>query len=204
LAKNLLLILTRNPELGKCKTRLAAKIGDRAALQVYAFLLDHTRSITQGLSMEKWVLYSEEIWESDIWDNAIFQKRLQQGVDLGQRMEHAFREGFRAGFGNIVIIGSDLFDLSQGDLESAFSLLEENDHVLGPAEDGGYYLLGMKALEPKLFRGKAWSSDTVLADTLEDLKDKKVALLPERNDVDRYEDIKDIKAFAPFIKHLDL
>lgn len=198
------MILTRNPELGKCKTRLAAKIGDRAALQVYAFLLDHTRSITQGLSMEKWVLYSEEIWESDIWDNAIFQKRLQQGVDLGQRMEHAFREGFRAGFGNIVIIGSDLFDLSQGDLESAFSLLEENDHVLGPAEDGGYYLLGMKALEPKLFRGKAWSSDTVLADTLEDLKDKKVALLPERNDVDRYEDIKDIKAFAPFIKHLDL
>lgn len=204
LAKNLLLILTRNPELGKCKTRLAAEVGNQAALEIYGFLLRHTRAITLGLPMEKWVLYSEQIWEEDIWDPAIYQKKLQRGDDLGQRMENAFREGFRAGFGNIVIIGSDLHDLSQGDLETAFSLLEAHDHVLGPAQDGGYYLLGMKVLDQKVFRDKAWSSDTVLADTLVDLQGKKVALLPERNDVDHYKDIKDIKVFAPFIKHMDL
>jgi len=198
------MILTRNPEPGKCKTRLAARVGDRAALEIYGFLLRHTRAITQGLPMEKWVLYSEEIWQQDIWEPAIFQKRLQRGMDLGQRMENAFRDGFEAGFGNIVVIGSDLYDLSQYDLERAFALLEKNDHVVGPAEDGGYYLLGMKSLNSELFRGKAWSSETVLAQTLADLKDKKVALLPERNDVDHFEDIKDIGAFAPFLKHMDL
>lgn len=204
MAKNLLLILTRNPELGKCKTRLAAHVGDRAALDIYGFLLGHTRAITQGLPMEKWVLYSEEIWEKDIWDPAIYHKKLQWGDDLGQRMENAFREGFLSGFGNIVIIGSDLYDLSQEDLETAFSLLEQHDHVVGPAEDGGYYLLGMKALKTELFQGKVWSSETVLADTLADLEGKKVALLPKRNDVDHFEDIKDIGAFAPFLKHMDL
>lgn len=203
MAKNLLLILTRNPELGKCKTRLAAKVGDRAALEIYGFLLRHTRKVTLGLPMEKWVLYSEEIWERDIWEPANYQKKLQRGENLGQRMENAFRDGFRAGFGNIVIIGSDLYDLSQDDLEAAFSLLEQHDHVVGPAKDGGYYLLGMKALKPELFQGKAWSSETVLAETLADLEGTDVALLPERNDVDLLEDIKDIQAFAPFIKHLE-
>ena len=79
LSKDLLLILTRNPELGKCKTRLAAKVGDRAALDIYKFLLDKTVSFTEDLKVEKWVYYSEEIWKDDIWDNNIYhfkKKRL--------------------------------------------------------------------------------------------------------------------------------
>ncbi|KAB5489411.1 MULTISPECIES: TIGR04282 family arsenosugar biosynthesis glycosyltransferase [Flagellimonas] len=202
MSNSLLLILTRNPELGKCKTRLAATVGDRAALEIYQFLLQHTVSLTKHLKVEKWVYYSEEIWEDDMWDNAHYQKKLQIGKDLGERMQNAFKEGFQAGFEKIIVIGSDMYNLAQTDLEEAFSKLETHDYVVGPAEDGGYYLLGMKSLNEALFRDKEWGTDTVLADTLQDLKTARVGLLPERNDIDYYEDIKDIKAFAPFIKHI--
>lgn len=202
LSKDLLLILTRNPELGKCKTRLAAKVGDRAALDIYKFLLDKTVSFTKGLKVEKWVYYSEEIWKDDIWDNNVYQKKLQVGSDLGIRMMNAFKEGFQAGFEHIIIIGSDMYHLNQSDLEEAFSKFKNHNFVVGPAEDGGFYLLGMKSLKKELFQNKEWGTNTVLADTLSDIKDEKVALLEEKNDVDHYEDIKDIEAFGPFLKHI--
>ncbi|MBA4744893.1 MAG: TIGR04282 family arsenosugar biosynthesis glycosyltransferase [Muricauda sp.] len=202
MSKNLLLILTRNPELGKCKTRLAAKVGDKTALDIYNFLLDKTVSFTKDLKVEKWVYYSEEVWENDIWDNKVYQKKLQKGKDLGERMMNAFKEGFQAGFENIIVIGSDMFHLNQSDLEEAFSKFKDHNYVVGPAEDGGYYLLGMKSLREELFQNKTWGTNTVLSDTLSDLKLEKIALLDEKNDVDYYEDIKDIKAFEPFLKHI--
>ncbi|RIV70899.1 TIGR04282 family arsenosugar biosynthesis glycosyltransferase [Flagellimonas aequoris] len=202
MSKSLLLILTRNPELGKCKTRLAATVGDNAALEIYKFLLNHTVSLTKDLSVNKWVFYSEEIWEDDIWDNHIYQKKLQVGKDLGERMLNAFKEGFQAGFDQVIIIGSDMYHLAQKDLEEAFRQLKNHDYVVGPAEDGGYYLLGMKQLNEKLFQNKAWGTNTVLASTLKDIEGTKIALLDERNDVDYYEDIKDIGAFQPFLKHI--
>ena len=133
MSKNLLLILTRNPELGKCKTRLAAKVGDRAALDIYTFLLEKTLSFTKDLEVEKWVYYSEEIWEDDIWTSDVYQKKLQVGNDLGERMLNAFKEGFDAGFKNIIIIGSDMYHLNQSDLEEAFSKLKDHNYVVGPA-----------------------------------------------------------------------
>ncbi|NVN17465.1 DUF2064 domain-containing protein [Muricauda sp. HICW] len=202
MSKNLLLILTRNPELGKCKTRLASKVGDKAALEIYKFLLDKTVSFTKDLKVEKWVYYSEEVWENDIWNNNLYSKKLQTGTDLGERMMNAFKEGFQAGFKNIIIIGSDMYHLNQSDLEEAFSKLEHHEYVIGPAEDGGYYLLGMKSLKTALFQNKKWGTNTVLADTLSDIKEDSFVLLNEKNDVDYYEDIKDIEAFAPFLKHM--
>lgn len=199
---SLLLIFTRNPELGKCKTRLAAKIGDKTALEVYEFLLRHTVSFTRDLNVKKQVFYSETVWENDIWENSIYQKNLQEGADLGLKMLHAFKEGFEAGFKKIIIIGSDMFDLSRGDLETAFAKLDQYNYVIGPAEDGGYYLLGMTALEQKLFLDKSWGQNTVLGDTLLDLKNEEFLLLPEKNDIDHYEDIKHLEAFKPFIKHI--
>lgn len=200
-SKNLLLIFTRNPELGKCKTRLAVTVGDQTALDIYNFLLYHTVSITKNLSATKIVYYSETIWENDIWDTAIFLKKLQNGSDLGDRMQHAFQKGFEEGFEKIIVIGSDLFDLSENDIENAFSALNDAEFVLGPAEDGGYYLLGMKYLEPNVFKDKAWGTNTVLQDTLTDLKNKKTTFLERRNDVDIYDDIKDVAAFKPFLKN---
>ena len=197
--KELLMIFTRNPELGRCKTRLAASVGEQTALDIYTFLLEHTADITKGLRADKRVYFSEKIGREGPWDETVFQKSLQQGEDLGKRMARAFEEGFTEGYERILIIGSDMYDLREEDLELAFSKLEDRDFVIGPALDGGYYLLGMKGLYPGLFRNKKWGGPTVLKDTLDDLKGKSYELLEVRNDVDVLEDIIDHPAFKPFL-----
>ncbi|MEJ1223255.1 TIGR04282 family arsenosugar biosynthesis glycosyltransferase [Sediminicola sp. 1XM1-17] len=202
--KNLLLIFTRNPELGKCKTRLAAKVGDQTALEIYTFLLAHTHAITKEAKATKEVHYSEEIWDDDIWEPAHYHKKIQSGGDLGERMSKAFSDGFEAGYKNIIIIGSDMYDLSTADLNTAFQELDKKPFVIGPAEDGGYYLLGMSKMNSGLFKNKAWGTDTVLKDSLNDLSNEDVKLLKIKNDVDHYEDIQHIKAFEPFLKKLKI
>ena len=199
--ENLLLIFTRNPELGRCKTRLAAAVGKGTALEIYKFLLEHTVKISSELDVQKEVYYSEEIWENDIWDNDIYSKKLQTGIDLGERMANAFKAGFKAGYKKIIIIGSDMYDLSQVDLQGAFETLEKADYVVGPAIDGGYYLLGMKTFKEDLFIDKAWGTGNVLKDTLKNLEEERFELLAERNDVDYFEDIKDVPAFQKFFKN---
>ena len=198
--KNLLLVFTRNPELGKVKTRLAKTVGDKTALEIYTFLLERTRDIAAKVTADKAVYYSVKIRENDIWDATIFQKHLQVGEDLGIRMLHAFKNGFETGYEKGLIIGSDLYDLTAETIENAFIALENNEVVIGPAEDGGYYLLGMNSLEEKVFKNKDWGTETVRKDTLEDLKDKKVFLLGELNDVDVFEDIEHHPAFQTFLK----
>ena len=197
--ESLLIILTRNPVLGKCKTRLAATIGDKKALEVYHFLLRHTMGITSPLPIDKIVYYSETILRDDIWDPDKFKKAAQEGDSLGQRMFNAFQNGFEAGYRQIILIGSDVYDLATEDLQRAFDMLKDNEAVIGPAEDGGYYLLGMRKMIPELFRDKDWGTSTVLRDTLKDLSHLSVGKLPARNDVDLYEDIKNIPAFRPFL-----
>lgn len=196
-----LLILTRNPELGKCKTRLAATVGDAAALAIYTFLLGHTAAVTRKIPhTDKHVFYSERLGDGQIWDPAVFKGHVQQGPDLGARIQHAFEETFAAGYTRVVLIGSDLYELYPADLEAAFACLETHQAVVGPATDGGYYLLGLTRLVPALFRGKAWGTDTVLKDTLADLEGIPTFLLPARNDIDRYEDIAGNPVFTPFLK----
>lgn len=199
--KNLLLIFTRNPELGKCKTRLAATIGDHAALEVYQTLLNHTVRITKDLDITKEVHYSVKVRENDIWDNHIYHKKQQDGEDLGQRMKNAFQNGFTNGYTNIIIIGSDMYDLNQEDIENAFRALQDHEYVIGPAMDGGYYLLGMKRMTSEVFENKAWGTKTVLKSTLNDLQQTNIKLLEERNDIDYYEDIKDISAFQHLLSY---
>ena len=189
-SEELLLIFTRNPELGKVKKRLAAGIGEVPALEIYKYLLKHTVEVTTNLQVEKWVCYSEEIPEEDIWKKEAFSKKLQQGKDLGKRMEKAFSEAFNHGFQKVVIIGSDLYDITEEDLKMAFLALDDHEYVLGPAQDGGYYLLGMKKETPQLFSNKDWSTEKVFQQTLGDLKQEKVKLLPVRNDIDTFEDMR--------------
>tara|TARA_R100000935_G_scaffold26814_1_gene46928 strand:- start:127764 stop:128456 length:693 start_codon:yes stop_codon:yes gene_type:complete len=203
-SKNALIIFTRNPELGKCKTRLAVTVGDEAALEIYKFLLKHTAEISAHVNADKFVFYSEKQRENDYWSEAVFRKKVQQGDDLGIRMEHAFNEVFSLGYERAIIIGSDMFDMNTEDINEAFQKLASNSFVLGPAEDGGYYLLGMNTIKPELFKNKNWGTHTVQKHTLKDLKEESVALLAEKNDIDYYADIKDIEAFQKFLPvHLD-
>ena len=199
-SKNLLLIFTRNPELGKAKTRLAKTVGDEKALEIYKFLLDKTKEITSKVTSDKAVYYSVKIRENDIWDAKSYQKHQQVGEDLGIRMLNAFKHSFAAGYQKVMIIGSDLFDLTSENIENAFQQLDSNDVVLGPAEDGGYYLLGMNALQEDIFKNKDWGTASVRKDTLIDLQDKAVFLLKELNDVDVFEDIEHHSAFQQFLQ----
>lgn len=199
---NLLLIFTRNPELGKCKTRLAKTLGDQKALDIYTFLLQQTANYTKPVNADKMVFYSEEIWENDIWDNQEYKKAKQKGADLGERMANAFADGFKQNYKRIIIIGSDLHNLSTHDIDDAFEHLKKHDYVIGPATDGGYYLLGMTIFDESLFINKKWSTDSVFKDSMANISTKKVKVLEPKNDVDEYEDIKDIAVFKPFLKDI--
>lgn len=197
--KNLLLIFARNAVLGKVKTRLAKSVGDETALKIYEFLIQKTHQVTKEVSCEKAVHYSEKIMVDDIWEARNYQKNLQKGDDLGQRMYHAFKNSFESDYDKVVVIGTDLFDLTPELIEESFLNLDSNDVVLGPAKDGGYYLLGMKTLHTPLFNNKAWGTSSVREDTLKDLTNKKVHLLEEFNDIDVFEDIKHHPAFKHFL-----
>lgn len=186
-----IIIFVRNPELGKVKTRLAKEIGDEQALQVYTELLHHTHDIAIDLDCDRFVYYADYINDHDVWSNEYFEKRLQNGDSLGNRMMAAFFELFQQEYSRVVIIGSDCPELTTFVVEDAFDKLDTTDVAIGPSSDGGYYLLGLTQLIPELFKNKQWSTDTVLADTIKDtisLK-KSCSFLTELSDIDTADDL---------------
>jgi rSAM/selenodomain-associated transferase 1 len=189
--ERLLLVFVKNPVRGRVKTRLARTIGDGRALWVYEKLLEHTRQAARGVAAQRWVCYSDFVPAADAWLKGGFAARRQEGETLGDRMQEAFRQGFAAGYGPIVIIGSDCPEMSPALLEEAFRQLVSFPVVLGPATDGGYYLLGMNYLVESLFQDKPWSTPNVLAETVADLQraDIPYALLPVLSDVDEAADL---------------
>ena len=195
--ENLLIIFTRNIEFGKCKTRLAKTVGP----EIYQFLVNHTAAISSALECDKWVFYSEFPQKGDDFDDHQFNKYAQQGEDLGDRMKNAFELGFSEGYKNIIIIGSDIYDLSTQDLIIAYDLLQQHDCVIGPADDGGYYLLGLNSMKEAIFENKPWGTATVFKNTLADLSSENVGLLEVRNDVDVYADIENNPVFEKFLKN---
>lgn len=197
--KNCLIIFTRNPELGKVKSRLAADIGKENALEVYIKLLEHTRNVVRQVDCTKMLGYSVKVRENDGWDNSFFNKFQQQGEDLGLRMQNAFAAAFSKGHNSVLIVGSDLLDLKVSHIEEAFKALENNDVVIGPAQDGGYYLLGMNTLIKDVFENKNWGTDTVFQDTINDLKNHKIYRLETLNDIDYAKDLKPYPDFANYL-----
>ncbi len=127
------------------------------------------------------------------------QLREQWGADLGQRMERAFRDVVADGYDRAVIIGSDCPELGTAHLNQALQALDDHDAVIGPARDGGYYLLGMKALHSKIFRNKQWSTESVYNHTMHDLRNAGLNTfqLPVLRDIDTIEDYRDLKEFLP-------
>ncbi len=189
--KQLLLIFVRNPVLGKVKTRLAKDVGAANALRIYRRLLAHTREVTGNLTCAKHVYYSEFIPETDQWDDRLYTRQLQRGQGLGERMANAFRAGFAAGYGSVVVIGSDCRELTAGIVETAFDRLQQYDVVIGPALDGGYYLLGMKELHKDIFENKVWGTAGVMRATLADVARLGLSCsrLPALNDIDTVDDL---------------
>lgn len=184
-----LIIFIKNPKEGKVKTRIAKSSDDATALSIYKKLLDSTRRTTVMLDAKKYLFYSDFIDKEDQWSPSVFNKMIQRGVDLGERMMDAFIEVLSY-HGKAVIIGSDCIYLTQEIIQEAFEALDHNDVVIGPAKDGGYYLLGMKQTQMDLFLNIPWSSGRELEETLGKVKQKglRYQLLETLNDIDHIKD----------------
>jgi len=159
-----LITFIKNPVKGTVKTRLAADVGDDQALLIYLELMRHTREVARQIDAHRLLYYGSHIDEKDAWPAEAFDKRVQPSGDLGQRMETAFREALSKAEAAI-IIGSDCASLTPDIVNRAFEKLDANDVVLGPALDGGFYLLGMKRVHDFLFRNMIWSTDQVFTET---------------------------------------
>lgn len=195
-----LLIFAREPVLGRVKTRLAADIGPEAALATYRELLALTAAAVAAAQVPATVWLAEAPTESTPGVHASAARpewpglpwQVQPAADsLGARMAHAFAEAFAAGAGRVVIIGTDCPGLTADLLQQAFVQLATHDLVVGPADDGGYYLLGMKKLHASLFINKQWSTAAVLPATLADAEHLglRVAQLPTLADIDSGSDL---------------
>ncbi|WP_116106925.1 TIGR04282 family arsenosugar biosynthesis glycosyltransferase [Lewinella sp. IMCC34191] len=186
-----LIIMVKNPIAGKTKTRLAKDVGNKQALVMYDRLMEHTRKQALGLQgVTRYLHYSSFVDDEDGWPNGDFIKLVQVGEGLGERMAAAFDHAFVRGHDRIVIIGSDCPGVTTELLNQAFSALSTDELVVGPAEDGGYYLLGMRHAHPYLFTEMTWSVDTVFEETMQRAAKRglSVATLRKFSDVDRLED----------------
>ncbi len=185
-----LIIYAKRPLPGHAKTRLAASIGDEAAAGVYMrllceYLLALTSADFEHISIELSVAEADDV---PFFTGAFPELAVRPQVegDLGTRMETSFRQAFESGAETAVLTGTDIPGLNRRTVEEAFCKLEEVPVVIGPAEDGGYYLIGMRAPGAPLFYGVAWSSERVLAQTeaLASNCGLEIGYLPRRWDVD--------------------
>lgn len=184
----LVIVFVKNIKLGTVKTRLAKTIGDYGAFEVYSELVKITEKATSKLNMDKRIYFSNAVVDTK-WPNDF--KTIQKGADLGERMLNAFKEGFDDGYKRIVLIGSDLPDINSKHIENGLEALKSTSVVFGPAEDGGYYLIGLSKLETSIFKNKPWSKPNLLKITLNELHDQNidVSILETLNDIDTYEDL---------------
>jgi uncharacterized protein len=187
-----LIIFIKNPQKGKVKTRLARTVGDDKALEIYLELLKITLENAQTVKgCKPYLFYSDFVDMHDEWSSEVFEKKVQSGDDLGERMSNAFKivlEKHPAA----CIIGSDCPTLSVEILEQSFSNLNESDYTIGPSTDGGYYLLGIRkgiAYE-NLFTDIEWSTPSVLPTTFERFNKNKGSYtqLPVLTDIDEEKD----------------
>jgi uncharacterized protein len=189
-------IFTRYPEPGTTKTRLIPVLGAAGAADLHRHLTEQTVTTVMDLAREQpidvTVCYEGgSVAKMGSWLGPHVQLFRQCEGDLGERMLAAFEESFQAGAKQVVLIGTDLPGLSGSIVERAFCELESHDAVFGPADDGGYYLVALKSLQPALFVNMTWSTDTVLSETLERAHSLglSTALVKSLHDVDRPEDV---------------
>jgi rSAM/selenodomain-associated transferase 1 len=197
---NALAVMAKAPIPGTVKTRLVPPLSDEQACELYcALLLDQLDNLTGLSELDLYLAYTPAHAAPLIESLSPpgFQYFPQRGVDLGARMNEVFAELWRRGHHRLVLIGSDLPVLRLEILRDAFKYLDAPDRraVLGPSQDGGYYLVGMNQAIPEIFSGMTWSHDGVLADSLVKLRELCIdfALLPDWFDVDTTADIQRLR-----------
>ena len=196
MSKKCLIVFTRYPEPGKAKTRLIPVLGAEGAAKLHRQMTEYT--ISQVRKLQTDLVVSIEVYFTGS-DRAAFQNWLGSDLiyhpqgegDLGMRMSGAMRSAFTSGIASAIIIGTDCPSLKSDLIAEAFQMLNQNDLVLGPATDGGYYLIGLRRLIPQLFVGINWGTSEVLQKTVEIANNLKLAVAKMNllSDIDRPEDL---------------
>jgi rSAM/selenodomain-associated transferase 1 len=202
----ILVLFARPPRLGGAKSRLAAALGEETALALYTAFLRDSIDLLRRVSprgIRPAIAWSDPLPPGSgpappglDEDLAGFERMVQRGDDLGQRMADCLATLLSAGHDRVAIIGADTPTLPIDILYQAFELLRDRDLVIGPARDGGYYLLGARSVVPEIFKDIPWGTDRVLSQTLWVLKTFGMprVLLPEWDDIDTVESLEILRS----------
>ena len=197
--KRCLILVGRQPMPGQVKTRLGEAIGEEQASELYeAFLRDTIHNCRRVDDCARCLSFTPALAEeyfARLDPEAILLP--QPETDFGNRLRSAFEGAFARGFDRVVLIGSDTPHFGAPEIAAAFEVLEAESGIIGPCDDGGYYLLGLRSPEPALFERIDWSTDRVLQQTLDRARSKglKLVLLPPAFDIDEYDDLQRLSLF---------
>lgn len=190
-----LIIFVKAPRPGFVKTRLAATVGAETALDTYQTLVEVLRSNLNTIpNVDLHFTPDDASDEIAPWLHENWTLSPQSEGNLGEKLKHAFANAFAQGSKRVVIIGSDCPYVVADDIRGAFSELSEHDVAIGPAHDGGYWLIALNAPAPRLFEDVNWSTETVLQETLKKAKNEGLSIsqLRKLSDVD---DVADLMRF---------
>lgn len=195
---NNLIIFLKYPEKGKVKTRLADDIGNEKALLIYKKLVSKLLNQIDSNNYDISIYFYPESKKNEVkkWINLPEIKHLaQSGDDLGIRMLNAFKDSISLKYAKTVIIGTDCLEINNNIISKSFHLLDNSDLVLGPATDGGYYLIGLKSVVETIFQDIHWSTEKVLKQTINKAKEIKLSykFLDFLSDIDTLEDLNNYK-----------
>ena len=190
-----IIFFVKYPQIGKVKTRLTANVGEKKAYDIYQLLLKRSWNTIKQSNFSVSIVYSPAGYGSEMKEQ--FGEKteyyVQLGRDIGLRMANAFQRVFSSGADHAILVGSDLPELDVETLNTAFTKLINHEVVIGLAGDGGYYLIGFqrKHFSKKIFEDIKWSSEQVYSQTTKKIRDLNLSvyILPERNDLDTYEDV---------------
>jgi hypothetical protein len=191
-----IILFMKSPEKGMVKSRLAKDTDEDTALLLYElFVLDLLKTLKTGGYALKISFFPPDASDTvSAWLGEAYSVMPQEGKDLGERMKNAFQKTFSEGFGRVLLIGSDVPDLTSTLIDEAYTF-DHHEAVLGPSPDGGYYLIGFKhdTFTPEIFEGMQWGTDQVFRETMAVFRRKKyrVHVLHPKRDIDRIEDLRD-------------
>ena len=193
--RNALVVFAREPKDGKVKTRLAESLPEKTVTALYKCFVEDILAVALAAECRSRYLYYAGGLPADAFLRRFesrFKFKRQTGEDLGARMHNAFIRCFAEGHDKVVVIGTDCLTLNADGIRNAFSGLDRNDVVLGPARDGGYYLIGLKRPLKYIFTGIRWGTAEVLPATKQRIarRGRSLYLLEEKRDIDTPEDLR--------------
>ena len=194
---NAVIVFLKTPEKGRVKTRLLMSLSESFVLDLYRGFICDSLAILQSFP-DKLIYFLPPEKENELrsWLGNEYLYFVQTGKDLGEKMSNAFKDGFKRGYDRLVLIGTDIPEITETVLLQAFDILKTKDAVIGPATDGGYYLIGFRKeyFSEKIFHDMNWSTKDVFGETLKamDRTGIKYDRVSELNDVDTPEDLKSL------------